>query len=303
MTKIQSFDIDKDDTRGRKQPYGPSGAGGPIAIFFSTNAGRVYFMFGLAMLVFYFAVQRILLVEDSGDEYVSKGDASGGWANRPGSGMNNVDGMKEEHPRSFSGSNIIENADLDIRESDLLMVIGPLVSVPSFPRVEYELYQGERTSDDSTETVYSEDILYDMQTPHGMAFDFLLNRDKRPISSDESQIIQRFVLTLLFYATGGKDESSSPPDTERRPRSGWDSSLAHFLTGLHECHWVKKSIEDQFWGILSIENDNDRRIGVTKCNSDLEVTEIRLCTYVHSTKIQLSVHKANVTSISIVLSF
>jgi hypothetical protein len=45
---------------------------------------------------------------------------------------------------------------------------------------------------------------------------------------------------------------------------------------LHECHWVKKSIEDQFWGILSIENGDDRRVGVTKCNSDMEVTEIRL---------------------------
>jgi hypothetical protein len=282
MTKIQSFDIEKDDIRGRKRsPYGPSGAGGPSANFFSTNAGMVYSMFCLALLVFYFAVRRILLVEDSGDEFASKGEASGGWANQPvisNGGMSNVDSMKEERSRSFSASSIIGNADLEMRERDLLMVIAPLVSVPSHPRIEYELYQGERTSDDSTAMVYSEDILSDMQTPHGMAFDFLLNRDKRPISSDEPQIIQRFVLTLLFYATGGKDESLLSPVSERRS-SGWDSSLAHFLTGLHECHWVKKSVEDQFWGILSIENDNDRRIGVTKCNPDMEVTEIRLGTY------------------------
>jgi hypothetical protein len=52
--------------------------------------------------------------------------------------------------------------------------------------------------------------------------------------------------------------------------------MAHFLTGLHECHWVKRSPSDQFWGILSIESETDRRVGVTKCNDDMEVTEIRL---------------------------
>lgn len=289
MTQIHSFDIEKDNTRGRKwSPYGQGGAGGPSAVFFSTTAGRVYSMFCLALLIFYFAVQRILIVEDSGDEFSSKRDDSGGWANQPvisSSGISNGGSMKEgwhtpiDHQRaqSLPVSNMIGTADVEMRESDLLMVISPLVSVPSHPRIEYEMYQGEPSSDDSTATVYSEDILYDMQTPHGMAFDFLLNRDKRPISSDESQIIQRFVLSLLFYATGGKDEVS-PPESEKRS-SGWDSSLAHFLTGLHECHWVKKSLEDQFWGILSIERDNDRRVGVTKCNSDMEVTEIRLGAY------------------------
>lgn len=39
---------------------------------------------------------------------------------------------------------------------------------------------------------------------------------------------------------------------------------------------VKKSLEDQFWGILSLDSDTDRRVGVTKCNADMEVTEIRL---------------------------
>jgi hypothetical protein len=287
MKKMQSFDIEKDDVRGRERsPYGP-GAGGPTAILFSTNTARVYSMFCLALLVFYGAVQKIFPVDDSEEESASKGDAAGGWASRPvvSSSSSMKDGWNapvvthyHERPQSHSASNTID-AVLEMRESDLLMVLSPLVYVPSHPRPEYEKYQRESDSDDIGASVYSEDILYDKQTPHGMAFDFMLNRDKRPISSDEPQIIQRFVLTLLFFATGGKDESASPPESDGERSSGWDSDLAHFLTGLHECHWVKKSLEDQFWGILSIENGNDRRVGVTKCNSDMEVTEIRLGAY------------------------
>jgi hypothetical protein len=291
MAKMQSFDMEKDDTLGRdRSVYGPGGGGGPIAILFSTNTGRVYSMFCLALLVFYGAVQKILPIADSEEELATKGDAAGGWASHPAvsnGGTSRGGGMKDgwnapvvahyhERPQSYSASNYIGNADLEMRESDLIMVLSPIVYVPSHPRSEYELYQRERDSEDSATTVYSEDILYDKQTPHGMAFDFMLKRDTRPISSDEPQIIQRFVLTLLFYATGGKDESASPPESYGRRSSGWDSGLAHFLTGLHECHWAKKSIEDQFWGILSIENGDDRRVGVTKCNSDMEVTEIRL---------------------------
>ena len=295
MAKMHSFDMEKDDARGRKQnPYGPGG-GGSTAKIVSTNTARVYSMFCLALLVFYGAVLKILPVDDSEEKSASKGDAAGGWANRPLASNSGImkDGRNapvlthyHERPQSHSASNTID-AVLEMRESDLLMVLSPLVYVPSHPRPEYEKYQRERDSDDIDASFYSEDILYDKQTPHGMAFDFMLNRDKRPIGSDEPQIIQRFVLSLLFFATGGKDENASPAESDGERTNGWDPDLAHFLTGLHECHWVKKSVEDQFWGILSIENGNDRRVGVTKCNSDMEVTEIRLGTYCRY-KFQLS---------------
>ena len=47
------------------------------------------------------------------------------------------------------------------------------------------------------------------------------------------------MLALLFYATGGRDADFAAEEGERR--GGWDAESAHFLTGLHECHWVKKS--------------------------------------------------------------
>lgn len=48
------------------------------------------------------------------------------------------------------------------------------------------------------------------------------------------------MLALLFYATGGRDADFAAEEGERR--GGWDAESAHFLTGLHECHWVKKSL-------------------------------------------------------------
>jgi hypothetical protein len=109
-----------------------------------------------------------------------------------------------------------------------------------------------------------------------MAYDFIVNRDKRGIKPDDPQLVQRFVLTLMFYATGGIDTKNPDETSKDNTRGGWDSELAHFLTGLHECHWVKKGLQDQFWELLSMEGDDDRKVGVTKCNDAMEVTEIRL---------------------------
>ena len=130
---------------------------------------------------------------------------------------------------------------------------------------------------DGSENIEPELLLYDLNTPHGLAFDFILNRDTRRVNADDPHLVQRFVLALLFYATGGRDHYDAPEYLQGNTGvHGWDSEMTHFLTGLHECHWVKKSLEDQFWGLLSMESDSDRRVGVTKCNRDMEVTEIRL---------------------------
>jgi len=232
---------------------------------------------------------------NSNDEWESKGDAAGGWGaehNHPvrssgmgSSGSNSPPAVTKdawdapaphdnESPISSPLSSYNrDNADFELRESDLLMVLSPLVSVPSHSRPEYEKYQ----TDDDISSSYSDEVLHDKQTPHGMAFDFMLNRDNRPVNQDDHQMIQRFVVTLLFYATGGRDEDAmSSATTEGERRSGWGSGTAHFLTGLHECHWVKKSFEDQLWGMLSMGGESDRRVGVTQCNADMEVTEIRI---------------------------
>ncbi|KAL7540098.1 hypothetical protein ACHAXR_009868, partial [Thalassiosira sp. AJA248-18] len=293
---MKSLNIETESHGKPRNPYGPGGSA-----YSTTNTARTYLMFGLALFVIYFLGTMLAPSDKSNDKYASKGDAAGGWGsehNHPvqmrgvgsgGGGSNPSPGEARSpwntpvthyhenpapSPSSFSAYES-SNAELEIRESDLLQVLSPIVFIPSHSRPEYKQYQGPLAPSSS----FSEEVLYDKNTPHGMAFDFLLNRDTRPISHDDSQMIQRFVLTLLFYATGGKDENtqaSSSAASEGIRRSGWDSDIAHFLTGLHECHWVKKSIEDQFWGILSIDSDTERRVGVTKCNDEMEVTELRL---------------------------
>ncbi|KAL7466979.1 hypothetical protein ACHAXS_007249, partial [Conticribra weissflogii] len=176
----------------------------------------------------------------------------------------------KNHKGKYSGY----EPDQELRQADFYGEIWDLISIPTAPRPEYSDYQKL-----DGDFALAERLLFDMNTPHGKAFDFILNRDKRKISADDPHLIQRFVLALLFYATGGTDVDDPrefASGSSRSGNGGWDSEMAHFLTGLHECHWVKKSMNDQFWGILNMEGDTDKRVGVTKCNVDMEVTEIRL---------------------------
>lgn len=300
MTQMHSFDIEKNGTSPTSgkahNPYGPGGSSHQSPL----NTARTYGMFCLALFVIY-SVGK-LMIPSSNEEIVvanSHGGAAGGWgtANHPvvskhaskekNEGWNTPvthyhEEKQQQNQSAGKSSYNTEHAELEIRESDLLMMLSPLVFIPSHSRPEYEKYQSDPKSISGGESSYSEDVLYDKNTPHGMAFDFMLNRDKRPVNVDDPLLVQRFVVTLIFYATGGKDTDpteASMGEEAIGQTSGWDSSMAHFLTGLHECHWVKKSLEDQFWSMLSIENGSDRRVGVTKCNADMEVIEIRLCKY------------------------
>ena len=164
-----------------------------------------------------------------------------------------------------------DHADDEMREADLALAISELVIAPVTSRPEYARYQGVTSE-------VAGQLIHDLKTPHGMAYDFIVRKDKRKLSADDPNLAQRYVLALLFYATGGKELDEWAPAPNEKVRHGWNSGTAHFLSGLHECHWVKKSLEDRLWGILSIESDGDRRIGVTKCNAGMEVTEIRLGT-------------------------
>jgi hypothetical protein len=236
-----------------------------------------------------FGVGKMLMpADESNVTWAPIGDAAGGWGSEHNHAI-----VHHEQPtqQTSSGTSYVpppsppaiyseppkanhqqsQNIDREIRESDFIMALAPIVVIPSHSQPEYEQYQI-----DGGINVETEDLLYDKNTPHGMAFDFILNRDKRNINSEDPLLIQRFVLTLLFYATGGHDENDPTQNNKPTGRGGWYSEMAHFLTGLHECHWVKKSLEDQFWSILSMEGNADRRMGVTKCNGDMEVTEIRL---------------------------
>lgn len=294
MSIKKSLEMETSPRGKTRNPYGPRGS--KVGAVSTTSTARCI-MLCLVLFAMVYIVRMIFPSKHEEDKYLSAGDAAGGWGSEhghkvpikgavrsssSGGGGNNPPPLSMQ-PNSWdtsashyhSAASEVDVINLELRETDFLAVLAPLVVIPSHSRQEYEKYQrGESDTDTSS---YSEAILYDTKTPHGMAFDFILNRDKRSIKHDDPQLVQRFVLTLLFYATGGREKKSDSSEQQNGGRrSRWDSDTAHFLTGLHECHWAKKSYEDSFWGIFSMDSEPDRRVGVTKCNFDMEVTEIRL---------------------------
>jgi hypothetical protein len=287
MGRLQSLDIETHNNGKQRNPYGP-GPNRSSSPLTANNTRLCYFMLCIALFAMFGVGKMLMPADESNVTWAPIGDAAGGWGSEHNHAI-----VHHEQPtqQTSSGTSYVpppsppaiyseppkanhqqsQNIDREIRESDFIMALAPIVVIPSHSQPEYEQYQI-----DGGINVETEDLLYDKNTPHGMAFDFILNRDKRNINSEDPLLIQRFVLTLLFYATGGHDENDPTQSNKPTGRGGWYSEMAHFLTGLHECHWVKKSLEDQFWSILSMEGNADRRMGVTKCNGDMEVTEIRL---------------------------
>lgn len=205
-------------------------------------------------------------------------DASGGWGIQHNHAIEHHEAPFITAPQKESTSRdyyapyypALNTEGDEFTEEDFMLALIPIVSVPSHARPEYGKYQKY----DDKELFDPAELLTDKTTPHGRAYDFIMNRDTRTLKPEDPQLIQRYVVTLLFYATGGHDDNDSI-ESFGTLRGGWDSDIAHFLTGLHECHWVKKSFGDSFWELLSMEGD-DSKVGITRCNDEMEVTEIRL---------------------------
>merc|ERR1711862_309665 len=75
-------------------------------------------------------------------------------------------------------------------------------------------------------TFVSEDMsdLYNLDTPQGKAFDWLLNKDGRALHPDAENLVQRYVLAVLYFSTAGEN---------------WIYGSSHWLNALHECHWKR----------------------------------------------------------------
>jgi len=97
-------------------------------------------------------------------------------------------------------------------------------------------------------TFVSDDVgdLYDVSTPLGKAFDWILNADQRVLHPDADNLVQRFVLAVLYYATAGEH---------------WYSDL-RWMTEKHECEW-RGSVKG-------------KSRGVVQCDGNMRVTKIDL---------------------------
>ena len=267
-----SLEIETSNNRRPQNPYGRSGS--PSHAHGSSSNARLFFMLCLVFFSMY-GISNMMGPASDSDSFSAGGDAAGGWGIEHNHAIEHHDtsSITAEQRQSTSGYYStypeidVSKFDNEFLEEDFILGLAPIISIPSHARPEYEKYQRDEGDLDVSE------LLTDRNTAHGRAYNFIVNRDKRNLKPEDPQLIQRYVVTLLFYATGGHDENDQTEDTTIR--GGWDSDMAHFLSGLHECHWVKKSLQDQFWELLSMESD-DTKVGVTKCNDEMDVTEIRL---------------------------
>ncbi|KAL7484201.1 hypothetical protein ACHAW6_009838 [Cyclotella cf. meneghiniana] len=280
MGRISTLELETHNSKLHK-PHSQSSTGHGLGS--SSSNARLYFILCLAFFTIY-CLFNMMGPADELDPWASTGDAAGGWGIEHNHAITHhdtslVSSQQKESSNTFSSSYSLAgltpfDIDNEFLREDFEMALTPILIIPSHARPEYEYYQSK--GEGYVEDFDISELLHDKNTAHGMAYDFIVNRDKRGIKPEDPQLVQRFVLTLLFYATGGIDKKNPDETPKDNTRGGWDSELAHFLTGLHECHWVKKSLQDQFWELLSMEGDDDRKVGVTKCNDDMEVTEIRL---------------------------
>mmetsp|Transcript_27981 Transcript_27981/g.32628 ORF Transcript_27981/g.32628 Transcript_27981/m.32628 type:complete len:397 (-) Transcript_27981:81-1271(-) len=119
-------------------------------------------------------------------------------------------------------------------------------------------------------------ILYNVRTPQGLAFDWIMHIDRFhykgssiPVMdpSDSPTIVQRYILAVVFFATEGvlNDDLGKrfTPDDNKLGLWTTEGTLG-FLSSYHECEWKIKTE----YGTLK---------GVTSCNKEtMDVTEITL---------------------------
>lgn len=132
---------------------------------------------------------------------------------------------------------------------------------------------------DELSELYDNDnpIIYNMSTPQGKAFHWMLNFDRYKHSksitttydpSDNPTVIQRYILIVLFFATGGNFNndlgSSFTPDDNKVGHWTNDGMLNFLSSNLHECSW--NSVNS--YGVLK---------GVGSCDKKAnEITQLML---------------------------
>jgi hypothetical protein len=82
-------------------------------------------------------------------------------------------------------------------------------------------------------------LIRDLSTPQGMAADFIIHQDARRLCPDNAKLIQRWVITTVYFSTGGDDwikcsASGSDPCGTETPFVGKTA----FLSPSHECQWA-----------------------------------------------------------------
>lgn len=115
-------------------------------------------------------------------------------------------------------------------------------------------------------------IIYDKNTPQGKAFHWILNYDQYKHSksfydrqlydpSDNPTIIQRYILTVLYFATEGEYNNGislgkrfTPDDNKVGQWTNY-GTLKFLSKNLHECSWYDKNYHGSLKGVISCDHD------------------------------------------------
>lgn len=106
--------------------------------------------------------------------------------------------------------------------------------------------------------------LYNMTSPQFQALNWLSNIDKSQITEEDPHIVQRYALSVLYFATGGPPVDHNTDFSLKRRGGPWRNPT-NFLTPNHECEWKS-----------SVMKGEGRGGGIRRCDADKNVVELSI---------------------------
>lgn len=103
-------------------------------------------------------------------------------------------------------------------------------------------------------------LIEDLDTPQGMATDWIINEDLRRLCPDSRKIIQRWTLAVMYFSTGGDDWlqcfAGDPSCGNASPFFNRDA----FLSPSIECEWAGISCNSEAC-VTEVEFEENRLVG------------------------------------------
>jgi hypothetical protein len=106
--------------------------------------------------------------------------------------------------------------------------------------------------------------LFNMSSPQFQALNWLANIDKSQITDDDPHVVQRYVLSVLYFSTGGPNVDHDTDFSLKRRGGPWRNPT-NFLTPNHECEWKS-----------SVTKGEGRGGGIRRCDADKNVVELSI---------------------------
>jgi hypothetical protein len=84
-------------------------------------------------------------------------------------------------------------------------------------------------------------LLSDLSTPQGKAIEWLINEDGAYLCPNATKLIQRYVLAVMYYSTGGENWMKCSASSIASDNCGGEEPFVNrtrFLSNDNECSWA-----------------------------------------------------------------